>query len=372
MYKNRDIEKKCKMKNKKISITLLTYFFALNTTLLLCRSQDDLLSPADKAFLKKIEKKQKTFESKYFNTKFLSNTSAVEKALTEQDGFQELKVTTFDDFTINTFTKFAPNKTRRTIISAPGFFPGRAVGMATLYPMFKDEGDFNFMFVENRSHGKSEGPILTSNIYTSRTAIRNYGQGEYLDIAASIEKAVAQNTKDGITAPILLHGVCAGAHNSIKALAHLKEKNRQAYDAVDGIVFDSGWAHVSDIAENTIVAEKKFSYLKSKYTKPIADWILEPAANIALLVIYKLWFKSYHLPQPSITETIKEIDKPILFIHAENDKHVPFHTIQSLIDNAQQGCGWIIPESKHACIHLKQKEEYQEKVLQFITTIDKK
>ncbi len=362
------------MKNKfLITITLICNILH-NSSTILCRSQSDLLSPEDKILLKKIKQREETneFESKYFDTKFLSNPSQVETALLKEENFEKHRVTTFDTLQIMTFAKLSTKQNERTIISAPGFFPGRAAGMATLYSMFKNTGDFNFMFIENRSHGESDGPTLSSNLITSRTAIRNYGKKEYLDIVASIESIVTHNKQHNITSPILLHGVCAGAHSSIKALAYLKKHNPKAYQTVDGIVFDSGWAHVSDIAENTIVAEKKFSCLKSPYTRLIADWILEPAANIALLAIYKIWFKSYHTPQQSITELIKEIDKPILFIHAENDRHVPIQTIQPLMANAPYKSTWIVPTSKHACIHLKQKEEYQQQVLNFIEQIDQK
>src|SRR3989339_2007091 len=144
----------------------------------------------------------------FFNTAFLRNSAAVEKVLKEQ-GFQEVYFTTKDNLKLCAImldqSNIQPIET--TIISCPGFVPGQKEGMSTLYAMFK-EHPYNFLFLDLRGHGKSEGELLTYS------GIKHYGEFEYLDIVATVQFVVKYNQEHGINENIIIHGLCSGAFHA--------------------------------------------------------------------------------------------------------------------------------------------------------------
>jgi len=135
------------------------------------------------------------------------------------------------------------------------------------------------------------------------------------------------------------------------------------YNCVKGIIFDSGWPSVSDIAESTLTSEAK------KRCKDYQLSCLEPYASYCITNFYKYFFQQYHCKQTSIHEAIATIDQPILFIHAENDTYIPIHHVYPLITNTKKPTIWFIKESTHATHHLKHKEEYQLQLKNFIASI---
>jgi pimeloyl-ACP methyl ester carboxylesterase len=293
-------------------------------------------------------------EIDFYSVKFLRNSPAVEKVL-KSKGFFEADFKTRDNLMINAIM-LDQSKTmniRTTIISYPGFVPGRKEGMSTLYAMLEKE-PYNFMFIDPRGHGTSQGELLTYR------GIKHYGESEFLDIVAAIEFIVAYNTKENITPSIILHGLCSGAFHTIKAVAYLKKHNYATYNCIQGIVFDSGWPIMSDIAENVLDAQAEVEC--TSYYVPY----LQPYASYILISIYNFFFKHHHQKQTPITEIIDSIDQPILFIHAENDIFVPIHNVYTLIAKAKNPKAWFVKESYHVHNHLKHKDQYKHQLQQFI------
>lgn len=293
----------------------------------------------------------------FYDTTFLRNSPAVEKVL-KQHGFFEVNYKTQDNLNINAIMIDQSDKcdVQATIISLPGFVPGRKEGMSTLYAMLKDL-PYNFMFIDSRGHGKSDGQLLTFH------GIKNYGVSDYLDILGAIDFIVQYNTKHGIKQNIIIHGLCSGAFHTIKAMGYLKKTNPKQYDCVKGIVVDSVWPSVADIAETVILAESKARC--TQYKIPF----LQPYVTGAVLAFYNYFFKDAHKKQESITDSISEIDQPILFIHAENDLFVPVHHAHSLIEKSKNPKSWFVENSAHVNNHLRHREEYTQTLQEFIQSI---
>ena len=293
----------------------------------------------------------------FYNVTFLRNSPAVEKVLKER-GFFEADLITADNLKINTIMLDQSNTkdVQATIVSCPGFVPGRKEGMTTLYAMLEDQ-PYNFIFIDSRGHGKSEGELLTLN------GIKQYGKHQYLDIVATIEFITEYNQKYNLNPDIILHGLCAGAFHTIKAVDYIRKNNPQSYACIKGIIFDSGWPSVVDIAETVVSAEA--AERCSQYSIPF----LQPAAQYLIIQIYRLLFKEEHKTQESIVNAITEIDQPILFIHAQNDVFTPVHHVHPLIARAKQPISWFVQDSSHVANHLKHKEKYTERMQQFIQTV---
>jgi len=294
-------------------------------------------------------------EVNFYDVTFLRNSPAVEKVLKETHGFVEVNYETKDNFTINSIMLDKSNKcnVKATVISCPGFVPGRKEGMATLYAMLEKK-PYNFIFIDSRGHGKSDGELLTFN------GIKHYGESQYLDMVATIQYIAHYNKKHNISPDIIIHGLCSGALHTVKAVAHLKEHDTETYNCIKGIILDSGWPSISDIVE-TIIDSESISRCKT-YNLPF----LQPLVARLTMATYNTYFKEQHKTQRPITEIINNIDQPIFFIHAENDSFVPIHNVYPLIATAKNPTSWFIKESSHVNNHLKYKEEYAYHMEQFI------
>ncbi len=293
-------------------------------------------------------------EIDFYNTTFLRNSPAVEKVLKKQ-GFFEVNFTTHDKLKINAIMLDQSDKLEvtATVISCPGFVPGNKEGMSTLYAMLQDQ-PYNFVFVDSRGHGKSDGELLTFN------AIKHYGEHEYLDMIATIQFIANYNKEHHIAQNIILHGLCAGAFHTVKAVADLKESDPQTYNSIKGIIVDSGWPAITDMIDPLLEAEA------TERCKSYGVPSLQPYLAYMMHGVYNTFFKPYHSKQIPLNEAISAIDQPILFIHAENDLFVPIHNAYSLIDASKKPSAWFPKKSSHVHNHLKHKEVYTHKMQQFI------
>lgn len=292
----------------------------------------------------------------FYNSTFLRNSQAVEKILKEQ-GFFEVDFKTHDNMTINAIMLDQSNakEITTTIISFPGFVPGRKEGMSTLYAMLQDQ-PYNFVFLDSRGHGKSDGELLTFN------GIKHYGEDQYLDMMAAVKFISNYNKKHNIKQNIIIHGLCAGAFHTVKAVAKLKTYKDEAYHAIKGIIFDSGWPAIVDIVEPLLDAES------AERCKNYGVPSLQPYLAFLMHLVYDTYFKPSHSKQVRLNQAISELDQPILFIHAENDLFVPIHNVYPLIDLAKNPTAWFVKNSSHVNNHLKYKEEYTVQMQRFIQT----
>jgi pimeloyl-ACP methyl ester carboxylesterase len=293
----------------------------------------------------------------FYDTTFLRNSPAVEKVLKDR-GFFEVDFKTHDNLMINAIMLDQSDcvDVATTIISCPGFVPGRKEGMSTLYAMFQNQ-PYNFIFIDSRGHGKSDGELLTFN------GIKHYGEHQYLDMIATIKFVANYNKQRNINQNIIIHGLCAGAFHTVKAVAELKKSDPETYSCIKGIIFDSGWPAIVDIADTLVDAES----VARCETYGIPS--LQPYVAYIMHGIYNTFFKPAHSTQIPLNKAISDIDQPILFIHAENDLFVPIHNVYPLINVAKQPTSWFLKESSHVNNHLKHKEEYTHQMQRFIQSV---
>ncbi|MDP3788097.1 MAG: prolyl oligopeptidase family serine peptidase [Candidatus Chromulinivorax sp.] len=292
----------------------------------------------------------------FYDTTFLRNSPAVEKVL-KNNGFFEVDFKTHDNLMINAIMLDQSNelKVTATIISCPGFVPGRKEGMSTLYAMLKNQ-PYNFIFVDSRGHGKSDGELLTFN------GIKHYGENQYLDMIATIKFIANYNKQRNINQNIIIHGLCAGAFHTVKAVADLKQSDPETYKCIKGIIVDSGWPAITDMIDPLLEAEA------TERCKSYGVPSLQPYLAYILHGVYDTFFKPSHCKQIPLNMAISKIDQPILFIHAENDLFVPIHNVYPLIDAAKNPTTWFLKESAHVNNHLKHKEAYTHQMQRFIQT----
>ncbi|MBI2344623.1 hypothetical protein HYV10_00945 [Candidatus Dependentiae bacterium] len=273
-------------------------------------------------------------------------------------GFKKIYFTTQDNIKICGLflDKSSSEKIQGTIIYIAGFYHGLKEGMASFYSLVIDQ-PYNVLLFDARGHNESEGDFL------SYQGIKNYGQSEALDIIAAIKYIHSYNVTKKINPNIIIHGICSGAFNSIKALTQLSENACPECKAIQGIIFDSGWFRFEDVAKTTIYAETEKRFKKSWFwwaTKPISFIIYQ---------IYNLLFAQTHKAQPDIYESIQKINWPIFFVHCDNDPYVSIDPVKKFIKECNCKYYWWIPHNSHANYHMHNYQDYKNKLLEFFEAI---
>lgn len=189
---------------------------------------------------------------------------------------------------------------------------------------------YNLIVPDLRGHGKSEGHYI------------GMGWHDRLDIIKWIEYILNKDEN----AQILLHGISMGAATVMMVSGEELPKN------VKVIIEDCGYTG----------AKEQLAYkLKNMFKLPSF-----PLLNICS-IITKIKAK-YFISEASAIDQIKKSKTPILFIHGDKDKFVPFYMLEELYN----GCNaykdkLIINNAGHAKCEKVDSDLYWDKVITFIS-----
>lgn len=210
---------------------------------------------------------------------------------------------------------------KKLVIAAHGFRSSAKRDFAACMPYFYEKG-FNFLFIDQRAHGESEGEYITYGVY------------ERYDLLRWINQAVETL---GTDVEILLHGVSMGASTVLMASGLVLPKN------VKGIIADSGYVSPYDIFVH--VLDRSF------HAKPFP--LINIAGGIAKRKA-KFDFKSVSTIDAMAVNTV-----PVLFLHGEDDDFVPIDMTEVnyevckaekyivRVKGARHVCGYLV--DKAAC-----------------------
>ena len=188
---------------------------------------------------------------------------------------------------------------------------------------------YNILMPDLRGHGRSEGNYI------------GMGWHDRLDIVKWIE-FILEEDRD---AKILLHGISMGAATVMMV------SGEELPDNVKAIIEDCGYTSVKD----------ELAYkLKSMFKLPAF-----PILNICS-IITKLKC-NYYIKEASAVEQLKKSKVPILFIHGQEDKFVPYYMLDELYNACKSDKDkLVIKEAGHAKSEKVNSKLYWEKVNSFI------
>ena len=292
-------------------------------------------------------------ESAYFDTKNILNSRKNSTRLLKKDGFCSVRFNTPDGIKLHGLLLFRPNSIG-TIICAEGYHDGTRFDAAALVPLIPD--NYNILFFNQRGYAPSKGKSW-KNIWF-------YGMYHYQDILGALDFIVSLTDK-----PIILWGTCAGAFNAAHALIHSAEHNLTY--PVKGLIFDSGWSSVPTTART--FSKKIACKLLQVPTVSKPDTILEKITHGLVIATQKMLLIDYCLakydPQTTLIGKMEQIQVPVLFIHSKNDQIACFEQVEQLIAQTPHAFSWIVPESTHSMIHIKQKGQYQQVLTSFLNYV---
>ena len=321
-------------------------------------------------------------EPDYLDTNFLRQYDKVRKSLIDNDQFNPVTFKS-DGGLLLVGLLYEDDAAECNIIYVGGWFPGRKEGGAPFWPMVKDRKKrCNFLFVDARGHGDSEGSFLWSTL--------RYGVKEYKDLIAAIKyMSWVSNNK-----PTIIIGVCAGAFHAIHALQHNYLSSK--YNVV-GMVFDSGWPSVMQVARTAALsllkegvfkrivklkkihcpkckqAKKCCSVCKKKLKKSFLYQLSTGFLSIFITAIHTCLVRPMYFLTEMKTNLFDKIDKitiPMLVVHAESDEYVPYNTVQELFKEHKKNVEmYIVKDCKHSCINLKYHDQYKMVLNKFIDNV---
>ena len=186
----------------------------------------------------------------------------------------------------------------------------------------------NTLIIDHRAHGKSEGRRIT------------FGARESLDSLSWVNYLSARFGKD---TPIFLTGVSMGGATVLMATA------RELPDNVRGVIADcpcsSTWGIVSKVGRDRGFPDR-YAYG---------------------LTCLAARFAGFDLAKASAIEAVKASKIPILLIHGEGDRYVPFEMSLEILESNPDRITFVpIPDAGHVLSYIMHPDQYTEHFVSFV------
>lgn len=218
------------------------------------------------------------------------NLNDAQKWLEEKSNYSDKYIESYDKLQLHSYVVTQNSNKWAIVVHGYG---GSGKLMSDKSKYFYDMG-YNVLIPDLRGHGKSEGDYI------------GMGWKDRLDIISWINFIIKENPN----AEIVLHGTSMGAATVLMTSGENLPSN------VKAIVADCAYTSAWD----------EFSYQLETYLKVPSSYILNVTDMVTKLKA------GYSLKEASALESVKKATVPILFIHGDKDKFVPYSMMDKLYD----------------------------------------
>lgn len=218
------------------------------------------------------------------------NLNDAQKWLEEKSNYSDKYIESYDKLQLHSYVVTQNSNKWAIVVHGYG---GSGKLMSDKSKYFYDMG-YNVLIPDLRGHGKSEGDYI------------GMGWKDRLDIISWINFIIKENP----SAEIVLHGTSMGAATVLMTSGENLPSN------VKAIVADCAYTSAWD----------EFSYQLETYLKVPSYYILNVTNMVTKLKA------GYSLKEASALESVKKATVPILFIHGDKDKFVPYSMMDKLYD----------------------------------------
>ncbi len=233
---------------------------------------------------------------------------------------------------LNLAARYFDNNSKKTVILFHGYRSSAARDFSCAVKMYMNFG-FNVLLCDQRSHGRSEGKLITFGVKEKRDAI---SWCEYI-----CEKYSPQN--------IVLGGMSMGATTVLLALGEKLPKN------VKAVIADCGFTSPEAIILK--VAKESFK-INAKYFLPLIN-------------LYCIIFGKFSIYNNNTCNTVKKTNIPVMLIHGENDGFVPCDMSVETYKNANEKSRLlIVKKADHGLSYLNDEKLVKDSIKKFLKDND--
>lgn len=191
------------------------------------------------------------------------------------------------------------------------------------------EAGHNTLLIDQRAHGRSGGHVISFGVKESR------------DCVSWAEYAMERFGSD---VPVFLSGISMGASSVLLATGQELPEN------VVGIIADCPYC----AAENIIC-------------KVIQDMNLPPKVVYPILQMGAMMFGRFRLGQADVRQAVKHTRFPILLIHGQDDRFVPWEMSAELYEaNPEKITFEAFPGAGHGISYIVDTERYERAMQAFV------
>ncbi|MBU5336141.1 alpha/beta hydrolase [Intestinibacter bartlettii] len=250
-----------------------------------------------------------------------------EEWLEKESKFEEVFITSFDNLKLHGYQVLNKN-THKWAVTVHGYMAD-AFSLSTKALHYYNIG-YNVLAMDLRGHGKSKGNYIGMGYHDAK------------DLIKWIEYIISKDEE----AEILIHGVSMGAA-TVMIASSLEELPKN----VKVIIEDCGYT--------TALEQFKFQ-LKKLFNLPSF-----PILNIANFAV-KIK-AGYFLNEASPIEAVQNAKVPIMFIHGDDDKFVPFYMLDELYNACtSEKKKLVIKGASHAHAEDENPDKYWSEVDEFV------
>lgn len=226
----------------------------------------------------------------------------------------------------------SPRAKGRTAVLVHGYCDN-ATRMLPIARIYNCELGANVLLPDLYAHGQSDGDAI------------QMGWKDRLDVLHWISLAPELFRTEADSMRLVVHGISMGAATTMCV------SGEQTPQYVKCFVEDCGYTSVWDEFSNEISARFSLPDFPLMYT---ASWLVQ--------VKY-----GWNFNEASPLKQVAKCQKPMLFIHGDDDTFVPTWMVYPLYEaKPQPKALWIAHGSKHADAYGDYKEEYTYRVLEFV------
>ncbi len=244
------------------------------------------------------------------------------------DGLRDTFIVNSDGVRMHGWYMPAHEYSEKTAVIVHGY-KSNPVDMMSIGYMYHHDLGWNILLPDLVAHGQSEGEVIQMG-WKDRKDV-----GQWIEVAHKIFQSDT----------MVVHGISMGAATTMCVAGD------ETPDYVRAFIADCGYTSVWD----------EFSgEMKVQFGLPAF-----PILNATSMLCKMKYGWSFTEASPLMQ--IEKCEKPVLFIHGDNDTYVPTRMVYSLIESAR--CPkdyWIAPGSKHADSYKDHHEEYTDRVNAFI------
>jgi len=226
----------------------------------------------------------------------------------------------------------SPRAKGRTAVLVHGYCDN-ATRMLPIARIYNREFGANVLLPDLYAHGQSDGDAI------------QMGWKDRLDVLHWISLAPELFRTEADSMRLVVHGISMGAATTMCV------SGEQTPQYVKCFVEDCGYTSVWDEFSNEISARFSLPNFPLMYT---ASWLVQAKYG-------------WSFNEASPLKQVAKCQKPMLFIHGDNDTFVPTWMVYPLYEaKPQPKALWIAHGSKHADAYGDYKEEYTHRVVEFV------